>query len=102
MVDGDFEGLQRICLSSCMISDHLANRRVVHSLLYSSQAFQQASILQIAAMVLCCKQWARLLVCCDEVQAMLADNQWVTCVHILEHRSYCSTGYVVLQNASFV
>ena len=26
MVDGEFEGLQRICLSSCMITDHLANR----------------------------------------------------------------------------
>ena len=26
MVDGDFEGLQRICLSSCMITDHMANR----------------------------------------------------------------------------
>ena len=27
MVDGDFEGLQRICLSSCMITDHMANRQ---------------------------------------------------------------------------
>ncbi|CAK0787789.1 hypothetical protein CVIRNUC_011011 [Coccomyxa viridis] len=25
MVDGDFEGLQRICLTSCMITDHMAN-----------------------------------------------------------------------------
>lgn len=27
MVDGSFEGLQRICLSSYMIEDHLANRQ---------------------------------------------------------------------------
>ena len=26
MVKGDCQGLQRICLSSCMITDHLANR----------------------------------------------------------------------------
>ena len=26
MVKGDYDGLQRICLSSCMITDHLSNR----------------------------------------------------------------------------
>ncbi len=26
MVKGDYKGVQRICLSSCMITDHLSNR----------------------------------------------------------------------------